>query len=114
MEALLKEICNALLKSDVNLKLVASLKVNVKKSINFDTIGKGQNKKRLIESAVCRELVNLLNPGVQPWIPKKNHSNVIMFVGLQGAGKTTTCTKYAYYYQKKGWKTSMVCADTFR
>jgi signal recognition particle subunit SRP54 len=35
-------------------------------------------------------------------------------VGLQGAGKTTTCTKYAYYYKKKGWKTALVCADTFR
>ncbi|CAH8252406.1 unnamed protein product [Arabidopsis lyrata] len=37
-----------------------------------------------------------------------------MFVGLQGAGKTTTCTKYAYYHQKKGYKTALVCADTFR
>jgi signal recognition particle subunit SRP54 len=37
-----------------------------------------------------------------------------MFVGLQGSGKTTTCTKLAYYYQKKGWKTCLVCADTFR
>lgn len=37
-----------------------------------------------------------------------------MFVGLQGSGKTTTCTKYALYWQKKGWKTGMVCADTFR
>ena len=31
-----------------------------------------------------------------------------------GAGKTTTCTKYAYYYKKKGFKPAMVCADTFR
>ena len=31
--------------------------------------------------------------------------NVIMFVGLQGAGKTTTCTKYAYWHKKKGYKT---------
>jgi len=37
-----------------------------------------------------------------------------MFVGLQGSGKTTTCAKYAYYYRKKGWKTALVCADTFR
>lgn len=35
-----------------------------------------------------------------------------MFVGLQD--KTRTCTKYANYYQKKGWKVSLVCADTFR
>ena len=37
-----------------------------------------------------------------------------MFVGLQGSGKTTTCTKYAYFYQKLGWKVALVCADTFR
>lgn len=37
-----------------------------------------------------------------------------MFVGLQGAGKTTTCTKMAYWYKKKGWKACLVCADTFR
>lgn len=28
--------------------------------------------------------------------------------------QTTTCTKYAYYYKKKGWKPCLVCADTFR
>lgn len=33
---------------------------------------------------------------------------------VSGSGKTTTCTKYAYYYQKKGWKPALVCADTFR
>jgi signal recognition particle subunit SRP54 len=33
---------------------------------------------------------------------------------LSGSGKTTTCTKYAFNYQKKGWKPALVCADTFR
>ena len=37
-----------------------------------------------------------------------------MFVGLQGSGKTTTCTKLAYFYQRKGFRTCLVCADTFR
>lgn len=36
--------------------------------------------------------------------PKRKRVNVIMFVGLQGAGKTTTCAKYALYWQKKKWK----------
>jgi signal recognition particle subunit SRP54 len=39
------------------------------------------------------ELCRLVDPGVEAWKPKKGHSNVIMFVGLQGSGKTTTCTK---------------------
>jgi len=37
-----------------------------------------------------------------------------MFVGLQGSGKTTTCTKFAFHYMKKGWRVGLVCADTFR
>lgn len=36
--------------------------------------------------------------------------NVVMFVGLQGSGKTTTIAKFAHYYQRKGWKTCMVRA----
>ncbi|RXH89974.1 hypothetical protein DVH24_032331 [Malus domestica] len=44
----------------------------------------------------------------------KKPSQVVMFVGLQGSGKTTTCTKYAYYHKNKGWKPALVCADTFR
>ena len=35
-------------------------------------------------------------------------------VNNSGSGKTTTCTKYAYYHQKKGFKPALVCADTFR
>ena len=56
----------------------------------------------------------MLDPGKEPYAPKKGQANVIMFVGLQGSGKTTTCTKLAYYYQRKGWRVALVCADTFR
>jgi signal recognition particle subunit SRP54 len=35
---------------------------------------------------------------------KRGKPNVVMFVGLQGSGKTTTCTKYAYHYMRKGKK----------
>ena len=68
----------------------------------------------MIQQAVFQELVKLVDPGVKPHQPKKGKANIIMFVGLQGSGKTTTCTKLAWYYQKKGWKACLVCADTFR
>ena len=50
----------------------------------------------------------------KPFTPKKGQPAVVLFVGLQGAGKTTTATKYAYYHAKKGFKPALVCADTFR
>ena len=35
----------------------------------------------------------LIDPGEKQWQPTKGRPNVLMFVGLQGSGKTTTCTK---------------------
>ncbi|CAF3946730.1 unnamed protein product [Rotaria magnacalcarata] len=110
----LGEICRALLEADVNVRLVKQLRENVKQAINFEETAVGLNKRRLIQSAVVKELVRLIDPEVKPWQPVKNKPNIVMFVGLQGSGKTTTCTKYAYHYMRRGWKTALVCADTFR
>ena len=76
-------------------------------------MAQGHDKRKLIQQAVFGELVKLVDPGVKSYVPVKGRSNVIMMVGLQGSGKTTTCTKLAYHYQKKGWKSCLVCADTF-
>lgn len=43
-------------------------------------------------------LFQLIDPGVKAWTPTKGKNNVIMFVGLQGSGKTTTCTKVSNIY----------------
>ncbi|EYC42964.1 hypothetical protein Y032_0509g2725 [Ancylostoma ceylanicum] len=114
LDAMLKEVCMALIESDVHIRLVKQLKDNVKKAINFEEMVGGVNKRRLIQKTVFNELLKLVDPGVTPYQPKKGQANVIMFVGLQGSGKTTTCTKMAYFYQRKGWKTCLICADTFR
>lgn len=114
LEQLLKEICTALLESDVNIRLVKQLRENVRAVINFDEMAAGLNKRKMIQMSVFQELVKLVDPKVKAWQPVKGKTNVVMFVGLQGSGKTTTCTKMAYYYQRKGWRTCLVCADTFR
>ncbi|KAF8375264.1 hypothetical protein PRIPAC_81693 [Pristionchus pacificus] len=114
LDAMLKEICKALIESDVHIRLVQNLRNNVKKALNFEDMTGGVNKRRVIQKTVFQELLKLLDPGVSQFTPQKGKPNVIMFVGLQGSGKTTTCTKMAYYYQKKGWKTCLICADTFR
>ncbi|EDV19625.1 signal recognition particle 54, partial [Trichoplax adhaerens] len=114
VQALLKEICAALLESDVNVQLVKRLRENVRAAIDFEEMAAGLNKRRILQRAVFNELCKLVDPGVKAWQPTKGKNNVIMFVGLQGSGKTTTCTKMAHYYQRKGWKTCLICADTFR
>lgn len=114
LDGFLKEVSNALMNADVNLKLVMQVRTNVKKNVNLEELAVGLDKKKIIQKALHDELVRLLDPQNKPFIPKKGKANVIMFVGLQGSGKTTTCAKFGHYYEKKGWKTALVCADTFR
>ncbi|KAE8124839.1 hypothetical protein FH972_019686 [Carpinus fangiana] len=68
-----------------------------------------RDTRALLQSDVCK----MLDPGKPCFSPKKGKTSVVMFVGLQdsGSGKTTTCTKYAYYHQIKGWRPALVCAE---
>lgn len=112
--AVIQDISRALLESDVNVKIVGALRNNIKAKLNLEGEAMGINKRKLVHKVVMEELVNMLNPAEKPYEMKRNKPNVIMFVGLQGSGKTTSIAKFANYYQRKGWRTAMVCADTFR
>eukprot|EP00854_Cymbomonas_tetramitiformis_P017881 gene17881-21290_t len=114
VDACLKDICAALLHADVNVKLVGELRKNIRSAIDQDDVAAGNNKRRTIERSVFKELTSMLDPGKKPFVPEKGTSSVVMFVGLQGAGKTTTVAKYALHYKRKGFKVAMVCADTYR
>ena len=122
LNQLLTEIARALIESDVNVKLVMGLRENVKNKVenlieekeNSEDERQNPNVSKLVQKAVVEELVQLLEPSRKPYIMKRGKPNIILFVGLQGAGKTTTIAKFANYHQRRGWKTAMVCADTFR
>lgn len=131
---MIKDICAALLESDVNVKLVLKLRENIKNQIKLQNVAlesSSMNKRKKLQKIIFDELCGLVDSTVEPPKPKKlstttktlhgkkvrvskESSHVIMFVGLQGAGKTTTCTKLAVYYKKRGFKVGLVCADTFR
>ena len=81
---------------------------------SLEKISAGISKANVIRKAVFEGLCDLLDPKIEPFKPTKGKPNVLMMVGLQGAGKTTTVTKLAYWYKRKGFKPGLVCADTFR
>ena len=110
---MLNGLSMALIKSDVNLHLIKKLQTNIKAKYAEIQESMG-NKKLMIQRSVVKELQNMLTSAKKPYQMIRGKPNVVMFVGLQGSGKTTTCTKYASFYQKKGWKVGLVCADTFR
>lgn len=51
--------------------------------MNLEELTAGLNKKKVIQKAVLDELVALVDPGQEPWTPRKGKPNVVMFVGLQ-------------------------------
>lgn len=109
-----KELQKELLKSDVNVKLVMELSTRIKQKALSETPPPGVPRKHWFVSILYDELVKLLGgdrkvsvkPSKKPWI--------ILMVGLQGSGKTTTCAKLAYFYKLEGYKVGLVAADTYR
>ncbi|WFD32488.1 signal-recognition-particle GTPase [Malassezia sp. CBS 17886] len=123
IDALLKSVCGALLASDVNVRLVQQLRQDVKAEVRA-ALNEGDQgstptdaqRKHQVQKIMFDYLVRLVDPGdgAAQHRLEKGRAQVIMFVGLQGSGKTTSCTKLALWYQKRGYKTGLVCADTFR
>jgi len=114
VKTMLNAVARALLQADVHISIVKSLQDNVRSEVALSDAAGGLNKRKIVQQAVFNAVRKIVDPGVKPFVPRKNAPNVIMFVGLQGSGKTTSCTKYAAYWQRKGYKTALLCADTFR
>ena len=119
LNELLTDIASALLTSDVNIHYINKLRNEVKTKVllQMEESKSGDSSSQLrkvIQKTVVDELTDMLSSKNKAYEFVRGKSNVVMFVGLQGAGKTTTCTKFAYHYMKKGWKVGVVCADTFR
>jgi signal recognition particle subunit SRP54 len=105
-----REIQRALLQADVNVKLVMHLSNTIKERALNEKPAPGMNPREHVINIVYQELINLVGRGSDIPLKKQN----IMLVGLQGSGKTTTAAKLATFFQRKGLRTAVICADTFR
>ncbi|MDO9045903.1 MAG: signal recognition particle protein Srp54 [Methanobacteriaceae archaeon] len=113
VKEVVKEIQRALIQSDVNIKLVLKLSKSIEERALKEEPPKGITPKEHIVTIVYEELVNLLGEKAEEIeIDKKPFK--ILFLGLQGSGKTTTIGKLTRYLQKKGFNPAIVCTDTWR
>ncbi len=110
----IKEIRIALLEADVNYEVVKEFTKNVKeKALGLD-VSKSLKPEELFIKLVKDELVALLGENYIPLETSKNPT-IIMLVGLQGSGKTTTCGKIANLVRKKNSKKPLLVAcDVYR
>ncbi|GIQ91639.1 hypothetical protein KIPB_014982, partial [Kipferlia bialata] len=100
--------------SDVNVDIVGAMRDRLRHSIKLKELPPEANRRDHVQRAVVKEIVELLEPKTKPHTLVRQKPNVVMFVGLQGAGKTTTVAKYAAWHRKRGWRVGIICADTFR
>ncbi|MBS7288579.1 MAG: signal recognition particle receptor subunit alpha, partial [Candidatus Freyarchaeota archaeon] len=111
---LVREIQRVLLSSDVNVELVLRLSENIERKALEEELPSGISRREHVVKIVYEELVNILGSKPRGLNIKPGQLNVVMLVGIQGSGKTTTAAKLARYLAKRGFKTGLVCADTFR
>ena len=115
MDDMLKEIRVALLEADVNYKVVKEFTNNIKeKAIGQDVLAK-LNPSQMLVKIVHDELVELLGSDDSEIHYQNNRPTVIMLVGLQGSGKTTSAGKLAYLMKNKlNKKVLLAAGDVYR
>lgn len=105
-----KDIQRALLQADVNVKLVMELSNKIKERSLKESVPTGMSPREHVINIVYQELLNIMGQGTDIELG----SQKIMMVGLQGSGKTTTTAKLGRFFQRKGLKPAVICADTYR
>ena len=110
----LREVRLAFLEADVNFKVVKDFTNKVKERAIGTDILTGLNPGQQIVKIVNEELVATLGSGQSKLVQAPHTPSIIIMVGLQGSGKTTTAAKLAYHLKHSGQKPLLVAADNRR
>jgi len=110
----LREVRVALLEADVNFKVVRGFIDRVKDKAVGHEVLKSLTPAQQVVKVVHEELVELLGGSGHRLAPASHPPTIIMLIGLQGSGKTTTAAKLARLYAKQGQHPILAAADTYR
>lgn len=110
----LHEIRIALLEADVNYKLVKEFINNLHDKIRQEKISESLTPAQQIIKIVNGEITSTLGSKKNDLSISSAPPTIIMLVGLQGTGKTTTAVKIANYFKKKGHLPLLIASDTYR
>jgi len=114
VEELVRGIQRSLLMADVKVELVQMLSNRIREKALTERLPPGVSRKDHVIRVVYEELTSLLGPKPPKFTTGGKKPYVIMLLGIQGTGKTTTAAKLANYLKANGYKVGVVCADTYR
>ena len=103
------ELEGMLIQADIGLETSQSIISNLKQFVKTGSITTHDEFQQALKDEMANRLLSVPNVQVFPQNPA-----VIMIVGVNGSGKTTTIAKLAYYYKNSGKKVLLAAADTFR
>jgi len=111
IKEVIKEIQRALITSDVNIQLVLKISQEIEKEA-FEEIPDGVTRKEHLVKTCYNVILKYIGGDEE----KKLNENPerMLLCGLFGSGKTTTASKLAKFYKKRGLKVGLICADVYR
>ena len=111
----LREVKMALLEADVNFKVVKRFIKDIQERAIGEDVMNGLNPGQMVVKIVHEELIRLMGEEpVKLALKPRDQITVLMMMGLQGAGKTTTAAKLAGLLKKDGRKPLLVACDIYR
>ncbi|MGE5398416.1 MAG: signal recognition particle protein [Chitinophagales bacterium] len=110
----MREVRIALLEADVNFKVVKNFIANVKQRAVGEEVMTSVTPGQQIVKIVYDELTELMGGSQTKLNLSSKPPTVIMMVGLQGSGKTTTCGKIAKHFVSQGRRPFLVAGDVYR
>ena len=110
IDEIIKDLQRALLEADVDVSIVFELSEEIRKAAKESS---ELEKKEQIIALIHDKLVEILGKDKRE-IEIKGKPFKIMFLGLYGSGKTTTISKLANYYSKRGYKCAVLGLDVHR
>lgn len=110
IDSIVRDLQRALISADVNIALVKEISTKIREE--GEKYVKNIDKKEHLIKLLNDEIINILGGEKKELILEKKEK--ILFVGLYGTGKTTTISKLAFYYKKRGRKVAMLGLDVHR
>jgi len=114
VKELVRDLQRALLQSDVNVNLVMQISQAVEKRSLEEKLPPGISRREHVVKVLYEELTRFLGEEPSKLTVEPGKTQVIMLVGIQGTGKTTAAVKLSRFYQKRGLRPAIICADTYR
>jgi signal recognition particle subunit SRP54 len=114
VKELVRDVQRALLQADVNVQLVLDISKRIEERALKEQLPPGISRREHVIKVVYEELTRFLGEKPVPLKVEPGKKFTIMLVGIQGSGKTTAAAKLARYFQKRGLKPALICADTYR